>query len=343
MKKPEGKAEAGWYDAPEIEGYLQYWNGKYWTSHKQVIDGNENLELLPKYKLSRFLFRAPLMEDGVFVAYLVVSGLTLIYIVTDTFSYSNGIIAIALLVPSIVVTLLWIYILFLLILIPRRIKDKKSSKLPQTKNGFENESNLNLNKIKASPRKLYLAVIAIILVGLLFATQSNSSFEKEAEAFFNKQKEISSILNDWNKESALLLGIIQKVSNSEMDFPSAVYAINESNSRITPILDSLRAECADVPIQSLDKTGEEQAAALAWNMLKVTCDLVPLQHIEYIAIFDAQWSDSATQSTIDYHVGRLESLGEQRRTAATQALREFEKYASGSQLEQIRQLINVLG
>jgi uncharacterized membrane protein YhaH (DUF805 family) len=36
MKKPQGNVDAGWYDAPEIEGYFQFWNGKFWTKHKRL-------------------------------------------------------------------------------------------------------------------------------------------------------------------------------------------------------------------------------------------------------------------------------------------------------------------
>jgi hypothetical protein len=36
MEKPKGAAPAGWYAAPELDGYEQYWNGKYWTKQKRV-------------------------------------------------------------------------------------------------------------------------------------------------------------------------------------------------------------------------------------------------------------------------------------------------------------------
>jgi hypothetical protein len=35
MKKPQGEASAGWYDAPEENGFEQFWNGKYWTNQKR--------------------------------------------------------------------------------------------------------------------------------------------------------------------------------------------------------------------------------------------------------------------------------------------------------------------
>jgi hypothetical protein len=78
MKKPDGKAEAGWYDAPEIDGYLQYWNGKFWTKKKQIKDGFENLEVLPEYELGKFFFRKPFTSDNVFIGWAVLNGLVAI-------------------------------------------------------------------------------------------------------------------------------------------------------------------------------------------------------------------------------------------------------------------------
>jgi hypothetical protein len=37
MKKPEGKAPAGWYDAPEVDGHEQYWNGNFWSKQKRPL------------------------------------------------------------------------------------------------------------------------------------------------------------------------------------------------------------------------------------------------------------------------------------------------------------------
>jgi hypothetical protein len=343
MKKPEGKADAGWYDAPEVEGYVQYWNGKFWTKYKQVKDGTENLEPLPAVQLGKFLFRNPIMNDGVFIAYAIVIGFASLYLISDYFEFSSGLTSLAILIPAIVITIIWIYILFLIVLIPRRIKDKKNSLVKGSKIDYQKFiSSPDENNSKKSRNKYLTVIVVLIFVLLIFITQSKSGFEKDADAFFNKQQEISSVLSDWNKESALLFGVIQKVSSGELDFASSVYSVNEINAKISPIMNALSEKCADVPAQSLDKTGELLAIALSWNMLKVTCDLVPLQRIEYLAIFDAQWSESANQSKIDYHVERLSDLAQQRKDAALQAVVEIEKYASGSQLEQVQSLIKLL-
>jgi hypothetical protein len=348
VKKPDGKAEAGWYDAPEIEGYLQYWNGKYWTKHKQVKDGFEDIKSVPKKSLGRFLFRNPIMEDGAFIAYLVISGIVFVYLVIDYFELTSGLAAVVLIINGTLITSALIYVIFLLFLIPRRIFDRRKG-LTKYSNVDSKGTNIKtedtVDKPEFQSRKRYLAVIGTILVLALIALLSASSendFEREADDFFNQQKEISVILNEWNKESSLLLGIIQKNSSGEIDYPEAMYALNDVTGRISPVLASLREECTDVPVKSLNQTGEAQAAALAWNMLKVTCDLVPLQFTEYLSIFDAQVSEDKTQADIDFHVQRLTDFGNQRKQAAIQAINELEKYASGSQLEQIKSLKNLL-
>ena len=136
MKKPNGKAEAGWYDAPEIEGYLQYWNGKYWTKKKQPKDGYENLDVTPEYELGRFFFRKPYFSDNAFIGWIVVNFLMAISRLTNnvnngelnlssTFSIVSGL-GDAVIGTLLIAFLVWIF--FLAYLVPRRIKDNKEKK-----------------------------------------------------------------------------------------------------------------------------------------------------------------------------------------------------------------------
>jgi hypothetical protein len=136
MRKPDGKAEAGWYDAPEIDGYLQYWNGKYWTKKKQPKDGHENLDITPEYELGKFYFRKPYFSDNAFTGWVVVNFFMTIsrlannvnngeLNVSSTFSIVSG------LADAVIGTLLtafFIWIFFLAYLVPRRIKDNKKKK-----------------------------------------------------------------------------------------------------------------------------------------------------------------------------------------------------------------------
>jgi hypothetical protein len=38
MRKPDGNAQAGWYDHPSKPNLFQYWNGKYWTDDVRSPD-----------------------------------------------------------------------------------------------------------------------------------------------------------------------------------------------------------------------------------------------------------------------------------------------------------------
>lgn len=136
MKKPDGKAKPGWYDAPEIEGYLQYWNGKYWTKKKQLKDGNESLDIMPEYEFGRFYFRKPYASDNAFIGWAIFNGLFALsrlstnannggFDTSNTFSIYSGL---GDAVIGTVLIALFIWVFFLIYLIPRRIKDKKKQK-----------------------------------------------------------------------------------------------------------------------------------------------------------------------------------------------------------------------
>jgi hypothetical protein len=134
MKKPKGKAPAGWYDAPEIAGLEQYWNGKSWASTKRN-PGDEDVEAPPPYgvfNLGRFLFRKPYFQDNVFITFISINVfLAFSRVVSnsqnDGFHTSDGAIYTGIgdaIIGTLVIGL-FVWIFFLIYLIPRRIKDRK--------------------------------------------------------------------------------------------------------------------------------------------------------------------------------------------------------------------------
>lgn len=139
MRKPEGKAAPGWYDAPELAGYIQYWNGKYWTKKKQAKDGFEKLEVLPEFELGRFFFRKPYTSDNTFIGWAIVTGLLVASNLANNASNgeldaSNSFSIISGLIDGLVsttATALFIWVLFLIYLIPRRKKDKQNGHTKQ--------------------------------------------------------------------------------------------------------------------------------------------------------------------------------------------------------------------
>jgi hypothetical protein len=134
MEKPKGKAPAGWYDAPEITGLEQFWNGKSWSSNKRIPGDEEGLQPLPEaiFYLGKFLFRKPYFQDNSFVAFLSINAFfAFSRVITNAqnggFHTGPGAIFSGI-GDAVIGTLaigLVVWLFFLIYLIPRRIKDKK--------------------------------------------------------------------------------------------------------------------------------------------------------------------------------------------------------------------------
>ena len=138
MEKPKGKAPAGWYDAPEIAGLEQYWNGKSWSSKKRIPGDEEGTQPLPEaiFYLGKFLFRKPYFQDNSFIAFVSINGFfAFSRVITnaqnDGFHTGPGAILSGIL-DAVFGTLaigLFVWIFFLIYLLPRRNKDKKKYEL----------------------------------------------------------------------------------------------------------------------------------------------------------------------------------------------------------------------
>jgi hypothetical protein len=345
MKKPDGKAEAGWYDAPEIDGYLQYWNGKFWTKKKQVKDGFEVLEIPPDYELGKFLFRSPIMSDVIFIAYLVFAGLTIVYLIVDYLEFVSGTTRVSLLIPAIGITLLWIYIIFLLVLIPRRIFDKKRG-ITKSVAGKNKDTTLTDNssavQVKYKNRNKYLFTICATLVVILIVvlTNSKSLNQNEGDRYFEVEQRISKVIGEWNVAVTPLSEAIQLISNGEMDATEARQILGDTSSKFAVIHNKLEDECSSIPEYDLNSTGFEFAIAKAYDALKVTCDLLPQESVEVLSLVNAQISDTSTQADIDYHQNEIAVIIEKRRTAMAESLDAIEPFLNEAQKQTIQRLRN---
>jgi hypothetical protein len=345
MKKPDGKAEAGWYDAPEIDGYLQYWNGKFWTKKKQVKDGFEVLEIPPNYELGKFLFRSPIMSDAIFIAYLVFAGLTVVYLIVDYLEFVSGTTRVSLLIPAIGITLLWIYIIFLLVLIPRRVFDKKRG-ITKSVAGKNKDTTLADNssavQVKYKNRNKYLFAICATLVVILIVvlTNSKSLNQNEGDRYFEVEQRISKVVGEWNVAVTPLSEAIRLISNGEMDATEARQILGDTSSKFAVIHNKLEDECSTIPEYDLNSTGFEFATAKAYDALKVTCDLLPQESVEVLSLVNAQISDTSTQADIDYHQNEIAVIIEKRRTAMAESLDAIEPFLNEAQKQTIQRLRN---
>ena len=179
MEKPKGKAPAGWYDAPEIAGLEQYWNGKSWSSKKR-IPGQPLI--IPQS--GKFFFSRPYLQDSAFKVFIAFIALNAIFrviknIQDDGFQLSSSGSIISGLIDGVffvgssaIVT--WVF--FLVYLIPRRKMDRKLKEAQKNDiiETVENELNVK-EKIKINlNKKIIITVVSILVVLVLFYVKNYS-------------------------------------------------------------------------------------------------------------------------------------------------------------------------
>lgn len=341
MRKPEGKAEAGWYDHPTENGYEKYWNGKFWTKKSRLF-GEEGPIAIPadqKY-LGRLLFRYPIKNDGAFIAYLITVAIGIFYGFSQEISSGDGLAIIAIALFGALVTVPWIYILFLVFLVPRRIIDKKRGlqKFELVSNAGD-QVQVNIKKSK----RAVTVVGGILVISLLIFSGIRATSKSEGDKFYEEQQRISVITAEWNQEAAKLVTLIQDISNGVVGVGEAQERATVLNATLSPILTRLRDECSDVPNEPISGEGQERAILLSWKMLTAVCDLTPQQYIETLAIYKAQISETSTQADIDYHIAQLNALGERKKAAAIQAIDAISPYATAGERESLQRLRATLG
>jgi hypothetical protein len=343
MKKPEGKAEAGWYDAPEIEGYLQYWNGKFWTKKKQIKNGFEYLEDIPEFELGKFFFRKPFTSDNAFIGWAILNGLVAFgrfssnskqgFDTSNAFSVISGI-GDAVFGTFFLALFTWIF--FLLYLIPRRIKDKKNS----AANKFESDE-------APIPQKFYFkskrgvalgAILFILVASYLLSRNSNSSFSAQGDKYFSIEQKISAVVGEWNVAATPISEAVQSISNGTMSTAEARQVAGEASSNFAVIHNKLFDECSAIPGYDLNATDEEGAIAKAYNALKITCDLLPQESFEILALVNEQISPIGTQERIDYHSNQITIIIEKRKKAVLDSLDALDPYVTDAQRDLFNRL-----
>lgn len=341
MRKPESKAEEGWYDHPEVEGYEKYWNGKFWTKKNRLI-GEEGPIAIPtnaKY-LGRFLFRYPIRSDGAFIGYLIIVALSILYALKEeaVSGVDLGVIIIAL--SGSIFFIPWVYILFLLYLVPRRIVDKKRGLQKYIQ---ESEIDVDSKETGNQSKKAFVIVgVVLLLVASVFLGLKQVS-KSDGDIWFEEEQRISVIMGEWNQGIAPFVTLIQEISSGQISIVEAQEKAAPLNSAVGPILIRLSDECSDVPNEPITGQGQERAFQLAWKMLRVVCDVMPQQYTETLAIYKAQISATSTQEDIDYHVAQLTALGERKKAAAIEALDAISPYATAGELENIKRMRALLG
>lgn len=296
-------------------------------------------------KKTRFLFDTPVTRDWMFYVFLVFLAANLVNgiqnvnssggLSTSSFGIVSGLID-----GAFRVFLSWFPIIPIIYVIRKEIRKKTRGVQEQSHEPEIDNANAESPNKK---RKAILVVGTILFVAIVFSTGLQGTDTSEEERFFEEQKRISQITAEWNREAAPLITLIQEISDGRVDSTEAQVTAAELQSRLSPILMKLGAECSDVPNEEITGQGEERAIQLSWKMLFVLCEVTPQQYTETLSIYKAQISTTSTQQDIDYHVAQLNALGERKKDAAREALDALAPYASASELENIERMRALLG
>lgn len=339
MKKPEGFPEAGWYDHPTEVGYEKYWNGKFWTSKTRVFGevGPAVTSIDEKY-LGRFLFRSPIAQDGLFIAYVIVSILSAGIVFFQEISASSIAIAFLSLLPVTFLLFLWIYVLFLIILIPRRVVDKKRGLGKRQ----DLEIEVNVQSKSKHTKFALLTVLCLVVVSALGFQISNSLRQSEGDKWFEVQQKISRVIGEWNVAATPISEAIIKISNGEMTTQEARQVASNASSNFAVIHNKLSDACQSIPSYDLNASGIDGAYAKLYEALKVSCDLVPQESVEVLLLVNEQISPIGTQAKIDYHAQQIQDLIRKRKQALLIAIEAMQPYLNDVERETLKRLTDSL-
>ena len=341
MKKPEGMAEPDWYDSPENPGLEQYWNGKYWSKELRVV-GEIGPYVHPQDRkfLHKSLFRLPLGNDIVFIFFVILVCLSIFYSIKQDLDAGITLPWLITVLASLV-TVAWVYFLFLLILIPRRIIDKKKGRthrnfLNESENSSQNTGSISKISVKT---KISVSVIALfLLVILVFTGQNRFSIEAEGEKYFEVQQRISNVINQWNLATAPLVQAIQGVSDGTVGTLEAQQIASTTRSEYVVIHNDLDDACSYIPNYNLSAEGEEGALAKGYEALRINCDYLPQESAEVLFLIKEQISVNGTQAKIDYHLNEINKIIEIRKTAVIDSIDAILPYANQAEKDLLNRL-----
>ncbi|TSA58563.1 MAG: DUF2510 domain-containing protein [Methylophilaceae bacterium] len=345
MKKPEGTAEPGWYDEPETPGMEQYWNGKYWSKHKREL-GEIGPEVFPHDQkfLHKSLFRLPLEKDYVFAAYIIISALSIFSSIKQDID-SNTRLPLFITFFGSLFLFAWVYLLFLIILIPRRVMDKKKG---MTHKSYIASGEASRKKIKGfkeldtNSKIIILACGIFIVIGFVYYSSTKSSLASESNRYYETEQKISAVVKDWNVAATPISMASIKITNGTMGVDEARLIALEFNSASIQIHQRLKKECDTIPSFNRDAEGEQGAVGKAYFALQVTCEGIPKESSEVLALIREQISPNWTQARLDYHNNQLAEIINNRKSALLESLDALEPYASSSQKEEANRLRKLL-
>lgn len=344
MKKPDGEAPAGWYEVLGERNSERFWDGTNWTSETRKADfvsqGSEpivNASDNQKLTLGKFLFRNPVTSDWAFILYVVLVGLSSFSSIKQDVDRGLSI-PIYVQLVGVMVTALWVYIISLLILVPRRIRDKRRGLLRDlsSQDALENRVGWKLSR-----KTFYILIAALVIIVVSFSFV-NSSGKTDGDKYFEIEQRISAVVKDWNVAATPTSEAIRAISAGTMGAAEARRIAGDASSKFAIISNRLEEACSEIPAYDINANGQEGAIAKSYDALQVTCDLLPQESTEILLLINAQISPIATQATVDYHSNEIAKIITKRKDAIVAGLESLYPYMSDAQKANAERLKSAL-
>lgn len=219
----------------------------------------------------------------------------------------------------------------------RKIMTLKDRDRSQTSVSFNELSLENSRKAPIKNRKT-LYVVGLIVIVLFFSNQSIVSDEEQSNRFFEVEQNVSKHIKEWNLAATPISQIVSRISNGTISELEARQIASEASTRFAIIHNNLRIACDEIPNYDLSDVGQSGAIALSYDALQVTCDVIPQESIEILALVSAQLSPTATQQDLDYHLNQISLLIEKRRLAIVKSIDALEPFANQAEKDQLARL-----
>jgi hypothetical protein len=226
---------------------------------------------------------------------------------------------------------------------------RKRSNQGFAENQLDSESSLSSDSESYEPnpsgtknKKILISVgIAVLVVVSLVVSGDDAG--DESDKFFEVEQLINEQVKEWNIAATPISQIVSRISNGTVSEVEARQVAGEASTNFAVIHNNLRDACAYIPDYDVNAGGKEGAIALSYDALQVTCDLLPQESIEILALVAAQLSPISTQADLDYHSNQIASLIEQRKTAISKSIDALEPFATEAEKEQLARLRVMLG
>lgn len=221
----------------------------------------------------------------------------------------------------------------------RKRKNKDYAEIePQQDTPEMHDSELVVSDHRNKKKKRVILSISLIVIIIWSFAFSGQNTDSDADKYFEVQQLIGAQVKEWNVAATPISQVVSGISNGTVDEAEARRVAGEASSNFAIIHNDLRDACANIPEYDVNSPGRNGAIALSYDALQVTCDLLPQESIEILALVAAQLSPISTQADLDYHSNQIASLIERRRLAISKSIDALEPFATQAEKDQLARL-----